>query len=149
MTDGGYQRLEFWLSDGWTKVGQGEALGGIILLAEPVLLDPTGPAAVWSGTRVGACASTRGRCLPKWLYDDRGCELTNEITCLPEYYPFDARKCARTRRVAAVLQAAPSFALACQHDEPAQIVAQDDLGYEGVPGSASASAGLTLVTASA
>ncbi len=29
---------------------------------------------------------------PKWLYDDRGSELFDEITRLPEYYPFDAER---------------------------------------------------------
>lgn len=29
---------------------------------------------------------------PKWLYDDRGSELFDEITRLPEYYPFHAER---------------------------------------------------------
>lgn len=29
---------------------------------------------------------------PKWLYDDRGCELFDEITRLPEYYPTRAER---------------------------------------------------------
>ena len=28
---------------------------------------------------------------PKWFYDDRGCELFDEITRLPEYYPTERR----------------------------------------------------------
>ena len=29
---------------------------------------------------------------PKWLYDDRGSELFDEITRLPDYYPFAAER---------------------------------------------------------
>ena len=29
---------------------------------------------------------------PKWFYDDRGCELFDEITRLPEYYPTRAER---------------------------------------------------------
>jgi L-histidine N-alpha-methyltransferase len=29
---------------------------------------------------------------PKWLYDDRGCAIYDEITRLPEYYPFLAEQ---------------------------------------------------------
>src|SRR5690242_9021924 len=29
---------------------------------------------------------------PKWLYDDRGSALFDEITRLPEYYPFNAER---------------------------------------------------------
>src|SRR4029077_4903266 len=37
---------------------------------------------------VRAGLSTRPRTLPpKWFYDDRGSELFDEITRLPEYYP--------------------------------------------------------------
>ena len=39
---------------------------------------------------------------PKWFYDDRGCELFDEITRLPEYYPTEAERAilrrARPRR---------------------------------------------------
>lgn len=37
---------------------------------------------------------------PKWLYDDRGCELFEQITHLPEYYP--------TRRERSILRACAS-----------------------------------------
>src|SRR5262245_38453987 len=29
---------------------------------------------------------------PKWFYDDRGCELFDEITRLPEYYPTETER---------------------------------------------------------
>ncbi|MGZ4710321.1 MAG: L-histidine N(alpha)-methyltransferase, partial [Acidimicrobiales bacterium] len=29
---------------------------------------------------------------PKWFYDDRGCELFDQITRLPEYYPTEAER---------------------------------------------------------
>lgn len=42
---------------------------------------------------------------PKWLYDDRGCELFDRITTLPEYYPTRAEReilAARSDRIAAL-----------------------------------------------
>ena len=35
---------------------------------------------------------------PKWLYDERGCELFDEITRLPEYYPTRAERSILGRR---------------------------------------------------
>src|SRR3954464_5365192 len=29
---------------------------------------------------------------PKWFYDDRGCDLFDQITRLPEYYPTEAER---------------------------------------------------------
>ena len=42
---------------------------------------------------------------PKWFYDDRGSELFDEITRLPEYYPTRAERSilvARAPEIAAV-----------------------------------------------
>lgn len=36
--------------------------------------------------------STPKELSPKWLYDDRGCELFEQITSLPEYYPTRAER---------------------------------------------------------
>ena len=44
---------------------------------------------------------------PKWFYDDRGSELFEEITRLPEYYPTRPNGAILTRRVAAVSRTAP------------------------------------------
>lgn len=45
---------------------------------------------------------------PKWLYDERGCELFDEITRLPEYYPTRSEReilSARAERIAALSEA--------------------------------------------
>ena len=42
---------------------------------------------------------------PKWFYDDRGCELFDAITRLPEYYPTETERAilrAHTAEIAAV-----------------------------------------------
>lgn len=43
-------------------------------------------AALRDDVRRGLCGSPK-ELSPKWLYDERGCELFEEITRLPEYYP--------------------------------------------------------------
>jgi L-histidine Nalpha-methyltransferase len=39
---------------------------------------------------------------PKWFYDDRGCELFDEITRLPEYYPTRAEREILTEQAPAI-----------------------------------------------
>ena len=39
---------------------------------------------------------------PKWFYDDRGCELFDEITRLPEYYPTRAERAILAERAPAI-----------------------------------------------
>ena len=41
--------------------------------------------------RIGLTASPK-QLTPRWLYDDRGSELFDEITRLPEYYPTEAER---------------------------------------------------------
>ena len=61
-------------------------------------------AALAADVRAGLASPPRW--LPaKWLYDDRGCELFEEITGLPEYYP--------TREERALLQAHAADIAAC------------------------------------
>lgn len=41
---------------------------------------------------------------PKWFYDERGCELFERITRLPEYYPTRRERAILARRAAAVAE---------------------------------------------
>lgn len=41
---------------------------------------------------------------PKWLYDDRGCELFDQITRLPEYYPTRAERSILDRYAAEIVE---------------------------------------------
>jgi L-histidine N-alpha-methyltransferase len=52
---------------------------------------------------VRAGLSTTPRTLPpKWFYDDRGCELFDAITRLPEYYPTRAERAILTEQASVV-----------------------------------------------
>ena len=42
---------------------------------------------------------------PKWFYDDRGCELFDEITRLPEYYPTETERSILRAEAAAIVAA--------------------------------------------
>lgn len=48
---------------------------------------------------------------PKWLYDDRGAELYDEITRLPEYYPFAAERSILEEHAADIVAASEATAL--------------------------------------
>ena len=48
---------------------------------------------------------------PQWLYDARGSELFEQITALPEYYPFPAEREALTRHADAIARAAAADTL--------------------------------------
>lgn len=43
---------------------------------------------------------------PKWLYDDRGCELFDRITNLPEYYPTRTERAILASHAGAIVEAA-------------------------------------------
>jgi L-histidine N-alpha-methyltransferase len=47
--------------------------------------------------------STPKELSPKWLYDDRGCTLFDEITRLPEYYPTRAERSILTEHAAEIV----------------------------------------------
>jgi L-histidine Nalpha-methyltransferase len=48
---------------------------------------------------------------PKWLYDDRGSELFDEITRLPDYYPFNAERSILLEHAAEVVDASEATTL--------------------------------------
>ncbi|MFL6173174.1 MAG: L-histidine N(alpha)-methyltransferase [Marmoricola sp.] len=48
---------------------------------------------------------------PKWLYDNRGSELFDEITRLPEYYPFNAEQAILTEHADEIVAASGATTL--------------------------------------
>ena len=48
---------------------------------------------------------------PKWLYDDRGSQLFDELTRLPEYYPFNAEHAILTEHAAEIVTASGATTL--------------------------------------
>jgi L-histidine N-alpha-methyltransferase len=50
-------------------------------------------------------ASTPKELPPKWFYDDRGCELFDAITRLPEYYPTETERSILRTEAAAIAEA--------------------------------------------
>src|SRR6478752_6080151 len=42
---------------------------------------------------------------PTWLYDDHGCDLFDQITRLPEYYPTEAERSILRAEAAAIVEA--------------------------------------------
>jgi L-histidine N-alpha-methyltransferase len=48
---------------------------------------------------------------PKWFYDDRGCELFDEITRLPEYYPTETERSILHAEAAAIVAASEADTL--------------------------------------
>jgi L-histidine N-alpha-methyltransferase len=48
---------------------------------------------------------------PKWLYDDRGSQLFDEITRLPEYYPFNAERAILTAHADEIVTASAATTL--------------------------------------
>jgi L-histidine Nalpha-methyltransferase len=76
-----------------------------------VLLDPD-----WaSGTLVGDVRRGLSQppltLPPKWLYDDHGSELYDEITRLPEYYPFEAERSILEEHAAEIVKASGATTL--------------------------------------
>jgi L-histidine N-alpha-methyltransferase len=57
-----------------------------------VFLDSAASAAALRNDVVVGLTSMPKTLSPTWFYDDRGCELYDEITKLPEYYPFRAER---------------------------------------------------------
>jgi L-histidine N-alpha-methyltransferase len=74
------------------------------------------PEALQEGLRAEAlthlCGERRPRELsPKWLYDERGSQLFEEITRLPEYYPTRRERAILEARAAEVARACPAETL--------------------------------------
>ena len=68
-----------------------------------VLLSPDDlDAALRTDVRVGL-TSTPKTLPPKWFYDDRGCELFDQITRLPEYYPTETERAILAAEAAAIV----------------------------------------------
>ena len=60
--------------------------------------------ALRADVRAGLSASPK-TLPPKWFYDDRGCELFDAITRLPEYYPTEAERAILQREAAIIASA--------------------------------------------
>jgi L-histidine Nalpha-methyltransferase len=73
-----------------------------VLLSEDDLID-----ALRADVRSGLSAPHGGRTLPpKWFYDQRGSELFDQITRLPEYYPTRCERAILTARAGEIIAAA-------------------------------------------
>jgi L-histidine N-alpha-methyltransferase len=71
-----------------------------------VLMGPTDlEDALRADVRGGLSASPK-TLPPKWFYDDRGCELFDAITRLPEYYPTEAERTILRAEAPAIVAAA-------------------------------------------
>src|SRR4051812_24981702 len=57
-----------------------------------VLLDAADLAAALRADVRDGLGSTPRELPPKWFYDDRGCDLFDQITRLPEYYPTETER---------------------------------------------------------
>src|SRR4051812_5749279 len=57
-----------------------------------VFLDEAAAAVALRSEVVRGLTSTPKTLSPTWLYDERGCELYDDITRLAEYYPFKAER---------------------------------------------------------
>jgi L-histidine Nalpha-methyltransferase len=57
-----------------------------------VLLHPDDLSRALRNDVVNGLTSTPKELPPKWFYDDRGCDLFDQITRLPEYYPTEAER---------------------------------------------------------
>jgi L-histidine N-alpha-methyltransferase len=69
-------------------------------IAVEVLLGPDELAATMRAEVRAGLSSTPKELPPTWFYDDRGCELFEQITTLPEYYPTRAEREILERRAA-------------------------------------------------
>ena len=70
-----------------------------------VLMGPTDlDDALRADVRAGLTASPK-TLPPKWFYDDRGCELFDAITRLPEYYPTEAERTILRAEATAIVAA--------------------------------------------
>src|ERR1044072_6725037 len=57
-----------------------------------VHLDTAASAVALKSEVARGLTSTPKTLSPTWFYDERGCELYDQITRLPEYYPFRAER---------------------------------------------------------
>jgi L-histidine N-alpha-methyltransferase len=75
------------------------------LIAIDVHLDADAAAAMARDVRAGLCSDPK-ELLPKYFYDERGSQLFERITELPEYYPTRAERSILTERSAEIVAAA-------------------------------------------
>jgi L-histidine N-alpha-methyltransferase len=71
-----------------------------------VFLDSAASAAALRNDVVTGLTATPKTLSPTWFYDERGCELYDEITKLPEYYPFRAERSILTNHAKDIVMAA-------------------------------------------
>ena len=64
----------------------------LLMMRIEVFLDETAASAALRDELVDGLTATHKTLSPMWFYDDRGCELYDEITKLDEYYPFKAER---------------------------------------------------------
>jgi L-histidine N-alpha-methyltransferase len=75
------------------------------LITVDVLMGPTDlDDALRADVRHGLTAQPK-ELPPKWFYDDRGCDLFDQITRLPEYYPTEAERSILRAEAAAIVAA--------------------------------------------
>jgi len=75
------------------------------MIAIDVHLDADAAATMASDVRAGLCAFPK-ELAPKYFYDERGSELFEQITALPEYYPTRAERQILERRSGEILAVA-------------------------------------------
>ena len=71
-----------------------------------VFLDSAASAVALRNDVVAGLTSSPKTLSPMWFYDERGCELYDEITKLPEYYPFRAERSILTNHAKDIVMAA-------------------------------------------
>src|SRR6478752_1477483 len=75
------------------------------LITVDVLMGPTDlDDALRADVRRGLTADPK-ELPPKWFYDDHGCDLFDQITRLPEYYPTEAERSILRAEAAAIVEA--------------------------------------------
>jgi L-histidine Nalpha-methyltransferase len=71
-----------------------------------VFLDSAASAAALRNDVIHSLTSSPKTLSPTWFYDERGCELYDEITKLPEYYPFRAERSILTNHAKDIVMVA-------------------------------------------
>ena len=71
-----------------------------------VFLDSTAAAVALRSDVATGLTATPKTLSPTWFYDERGCELYDEITKLPEYYPFRAERSILTAHAKDIVRVA-------------------------------------------
>lgn len=64
----------------------------LLMMRVEVFLDEDAASAALRDELVAGLTATHKTLSPMWFYDERGCELYDEITKLEEYYPFAAER---------------------------------------------------------